>query len=318
MSGSDSVLNEFEQIARLYRPLTYGAPEALGLLDDAATIPCRPGFDLVITKDALVEGVHFLATDPPDLIARKLLRVNLSDLAAKGAEPYGYFLMTAWSPRFGWPERQKFAAGLTVDGQQFGLVLLGGDTVSTPGPLTVSATMLGWVPTGSMLRRGGAKRGDLVRVSGTIGDGGLAWLAARGELDDPDGSLLRRYQLPEPRLDLRERLRSFASASADISDGLIADATHVALASGLGVRLDLSKMPLSSQTKAWMSRKADQQEGLRTLASLGDDYEIVCTASRENVMALGMTVIGEMIATGVEVYVDGLRLDPGVGGWQHS
>ena len=318
MSGADSAPDEFQQIARLYRPLTRGAPEALGLLDDAAAIPSRPGFDLVITKDALVEGVHFLATDPPDLIARKLLRVNLSDLAAKGAEPYGYFLMTAWSPSFGWPERQKFAAGLALDGERFELALLGGDTVSTPGPLTVSVTMLGWVPSGSMLRRGGAKLGDLVMVSGSIGDGGLAWLAARGELDDPEGTHLRRYQLPEPRLDLRTRLRGFASASADISDGLIADAAHVALASGLGVRLDLSKMPLSSTTNAWLDLQLDQNEGLRRLASLGDDYEIVATASRDNAAALGLTVIGEIVDAGVEVHVAGRPLAPSIGGWRHN
>ena len=136
---------EFDWIAQLLRPLTRGAPEALDLLDDAAVIPSRPGFDLVVTKDALVAGVHFLTDDPLDLVARKLLRVNLSDLAAKGAEPFGYLLACHWSPRCGWPERVAFVEGLASDQKTFGIHLLGGDTVRTPGPASFSVTLLGWV-----------------------------------------------------------------------------------------------------------------------------------------------------------------------------
>src|SRR5271170_5967899 len=137
------------------KPLTRGAPEALGLLDDAAVIPSRPGFDLVVSKDAIVEGVHFLPSDPLDLVARKLLRVNLSDLAAKGAEPYGYFLAVAWPAGSTRAARRAFAEGLKLDQAEFGLRLMGGDTVSTPGPFTASLTILGWVPTGRMVPRGG-------------------------------------------------------------------------------------------------------------------------------------------------------------------
>jgi thiamine-monophosphate kinase len=310
--------DEFGQIAALFRPLTRGAPEALDLLDDAAVIPSRPGFDLVVTKDALVEGVHFLPSDPPDLIARKLLRVNLSDLAAKGAQPYGYFLATAWPKAFGWPQRQAFAEGLRADGETYGLTLLGGDTVSTPGPLTLSATMLGWVPAGRMVRRGWAKLGDLVLVSGTIGDGGLAWRAARGEIADPDGAHLDRYRLPVPRVELRERLLDHAHAAADVSDGLIADAGHVAQASGLGLRLDLDRMPLSARVAEWLAEQADRGQGLLSLASLGDDYEIVCTAAPEAAEALGLTVIGEIIASGLEVRAGGQLARPGPGGWRHG
>lgn len=316
MSGPDP--DEFGQIAALFRPLTRGAPEALDLLDDAAVISSRPGFDLVVTKDALVEGVHFLASDPPDLIARKLLRVNLSDLAAKGAEPYGYFLATAWSNAFGWPQRQAFAEGLRTDGETYGLTLLGGDTVSTPGPLTLSVTMLGWVPAGRMVRRGGAKVGDLVLVSGTIGDGGLAWRAARGEIPDPDGVHLDRYRLPVPRVELRDRLLAHAHAAADVSDGLIADAGHIAQASGLGVSLDLDRMPLSATVRTWLEAQPDRGQGLSSLASLGDDYEIVCAAAPGDAAALGLTVVGEITASGLEVRVDGRIMDAGSGGWRHG
>ncbi|WP_312164381.1 thiamine-phosphate kinase [Phenylobacterium sp.] len=315
MSGADDapddLPDEFGQIARLYRPLTRGAPEAFDLLDDAAAIPSRPGFDLVITKDAMVEGVHFLAGEAPDLIARKLLRVNLSDLAAKGAEPYGYFLAVAWPRDFDWPARQAFAAGLAADGEAFGLALLGGDTVSTPGPLTLSLTMLGWVPAGRMIRRAGARPGDLVMVSGTIGDGWLGLAAARGELPDPDGYLAGRYRLPSPRLDLREVLAAQASAAADVSDGLVADARHIARASGVRLRLELERLPLSDAARAWSNGAA----GLAALASGGDDYEIVCTGPSP---IPGLTVIGDVVAgEGVEVRAAGALVDVGAGGWRH-
>ena len=175
-------MTEFDFIARVLRPLTFGAPEALGLSDDAAVVPSRPGFDLVITKDAMVEGVHFLPDDPPGQVAQKLLRVNLSDLAAKGAEPYGYFLAVAWPGHMDAVARTAFAAGLEADQRRFGLKLFGGDTVSTPGPLTLSATLLGWVPTGAVVRRDGARPGHRVLLSGTIGDGGLGLRAAQGGL----------------------------------------------------------------------------------------------------------------------------------------
>ncbi|MGH6909398.1 MAG: thiamine-phosphate kinase, partial [Phenylobacterium sp.] len=169
MSGAD----EFSEIARLFRPLTGGAAGAFDLLDDAAVVPQRPGFDLVITKDAVVEGVHFPEREAPDLVAKKLLRVNLSDLAAKAAEPFGCFLAVAWPKSFGPADREAFARGLGEDLQTYGVSLLGGDTVSTPGPFTLSLTALGWVPAGRMVRRAGAKAGDILAVSGTIGDGAL-------------------------------------------------------------------------------------------------------------------------------------------------
>ena len=311
MSGPD----EFDQIAQLFRPLTRGAAEAFDLLDDAAALPGRPGMDLVVTKDAMVEGVHFLPGTPADLVARKLIRVNLSDLAAKGAEPYGYFLAVSWPGGFGWPERQAFAQGLGADGEAFGLTLFGGDTTSTPGPLTCSMTMLGWVPAGRMIRRAGARVGDLVMVSGVIGDGVLGLAAGRGEITDPEGAFLRRYQLPEPRLGLRGALRSGASAACDVSDGLVADLGHIARASSVGMTLDLDRAPLSAAAKAWLDIQPDRAAALVRLATGGDDYEVACTGLAP---LPGFTVIGAVVVgTGVASRVDGQGVEAGAGGWRH-
>src|SRR5580692_375592 len=169
--------DEFDWIAAL-RPLTRGEPAALGLMDDAAVISSRPGFDLVVSEDAMVEGVHFLGGEDAAIVARRLLRTSLSDLAAKAAEPFGYTLMTAWPPTRGWSDQEAFIRGLAEDGEELGVTLLGGDIVSTPGPLTVSATVFGWVPSGRAVRRDGARPGDVLVVLGAIGDGYLGLKAA--------------------------------------------------------------------------------------------------------------------------------------------
>ena len=306
MSGPELTPDEFGQIAELFRPLTRGAPEALSLLDDVAVIPSRPGWDLVMTKDAMVAGVHFRADEAPGLIAQKLMRANLSDLAAKGAEPFGYFLMTGWSPDFDWPKRKAFAKGLELDGVQFDVSLLGGDTVSTPGPLTVSMTALGWVPAGGTVRRDSASVGDLIVVSGTIGDGWLDWGLGQGP------------RLPVPRLDLRDDLRRFASAAADISDGLIADAGRIALASGLGFRLDLEKMPVSQKAQDWIATQSEPALASLRLATAGDDYELVCAVRPEHVDEFGLTVVGEVLDRGREIVFGTEVLEAGPGGWVHS
>lgn len=314
MSGPD----EFEAIARLFRPLTRGAPGALGLMDDAAVLPARPGQDLVVTADAVVEGVHFPVGEDPQAVARKLLRVNLSDLAAKAAEPWAYLLTVAWPAGWDGAARTRFAQGLDMDGEVFGLVLLGGDTVSTTGPMTASVTMLGWAPAGRAVLRSGARVGDRLLVSGTIGDGTLGLAAALGELDDPSGRLTARYRFPEPRLDLRDRLRAHAGAAADVSDGLIADAGHIAEASGAGVRIALERLPLSPQAEAWVERQPDRLAALLRLASGGDDYEVVCAARPDAAEALGLTDIGEVIAgAGTVVTFEGRAVEAGPGGWRH-
>ncbi|MEX2517760.1 MAG: thiamine-phosphate kinase, partial [Paracoccaceae bacterium] len=209
-TGSDD-LGEFALIAALFKPLAAAMPAALGLGDDAAVLTPRPGRDLVLTKDAMVEGVHFLGTDDPAHVAQKLLRVNLSDLAAMGAAPVGYLLATFWPENITRPWIEGFAAGLKADQATFGIGLLGGDTVRTPGPLSLSLTAIGEVENGKALRRSGAEAGDLIAVSGTIGDAALGLMILRGD-KLPDLSpaarqhLAARYHLPRPRLALGQQL----------------------------------------------------------------------------------------------------------------
>jgi thiamine-monophosphate kinase len=330
-------LDEFDQIARLFRPLTFGAPEALELKDDAAVIPGRPGFDLVITKDAMVEGVHFLADDGLDLVARKLLRVNLSDLAAKGAAPCGYFLAVAWPRGCDEAQRRLFADGLRLEQLAHGFPLLGGDTVSTPGGLTASVTLLGWVEAGRMLKRSGARAGDRVLVSGVIGDGGLGLRAARGEFDGPGAEALSdsaityladRYRLPSPRLELSAALRNYASATADVSDGLLADAGHIGEASGLAIMIDLERLPVSDAARVWLDHQPDLPSAYAQLAAFGDDYEVVCTADEGAVIHLiaaaaaagvRLTAIGEARpGQGVSALWRGSVRSVAQTGWRHE
>jgi len=314
MSGAD----EFDEIERLFRPLTRGAPGAFDLLDDAAVVPSRPGYDLVVTKDAVVEGVHFLRNEAPDLVARKLLRVNLSDLAAKAAEPFACFLAVAWPSNFDLRQRERFAMGLAADLESYDLHLMGGDTVVTEGPFTASLTAMGWVPHGRMVRRAGARPGDKLLVSGTIGDGALGLAAAQGAIPDSDGFLAFRYRLPQPRLDLRGALRAWATAAADVSDGLVADAGHIAKASGVGLIVDLDQLPLSGAAATWLEQQADPQDALIRLGTGGDDYEVVCTIRPDQPKPAGFAVIGEVTdGEGVEVRAAGRLVDAGQGGWRH-
>jgi thiamine-monophosphate kinase len=318
--------DEFAWIARL-APLTRGDPRALGLLDDAAVIPGRPGFDLVISKDAMVEGVHFLPGERPDLVARRLLRTNLSDLAAKGAEPFGYFLMTAWPADRSWSDREAFIRGLAEDGEAFDISLLGGDTVGTPGPLTLSATVLGWCPQGAAILRSGARVGDAAMVLGTIGDGWLGLKSARGEIGDPGHRLATHYRIPEPLLNARSLLRALARAAADVSDGLVADVGHVAGASGVGVTLDLARLPLSPNAAAWCAANGDGEGARLALATGGDDYAIVCAVDPANEAAMmeaaartgvGAARVGVFEADpGVRVTLSGQLVRVARTGWRH-
>jgi len=282
------VAGEFETIQRLLAPLAH--PEwGRGLADDVAVVPSRPGHDLVLTKDVIVEGVHFLPADPLDTVAKKLMRVNLSDLAAKGAEPFGYLLACHWSPRCGWPERKTFVDGLRADQKAFGLALLGGDTVDTPGPASFSMTLLGWTPKGRTIGRAGAREGDLVFVTGAIGDGWLGLEAVQDKLSlDAERvlALSDHYRMPMPRIDFALPIRDMASASIDVSDGLIADLGHLAGASGVRVEIDLETVPLSAAGQAWFDSRVDEQAALATLVTGGDDYEIAFTAPARDEAAL--------------------------------
>ena len=263
-------LDEFGEIARLWRPLAAGAPEALGLADDAAVIGPQ-ACDLVVTTDTLVEGVHFLPHDPLEDVAAKLLAVNLSDLAAKAAEPYGWLFTVAWPAGIDAAARARFAAALGVEQARWSLKLFGGDTVATPGPLTLGATLFGRCPPGAMVRRAGARPGDVLLLSGAIGDAGLGLAALTGALALPEGDaagVIARYRRPEPRLGLRDALRAHAAAAADVSDGLLADAGHVAAASGCGVEVALDRLPLSPRRRSLAGRRARPSRGDR-LAGVG-------------------------------------------------
>jgi len=324
------VADEFETIRRLLAPLAH--PEwGRGLADDVALIPSRKGHDLVVTKDALVEGVHFLATDPLDTVAQKLLRVNLSDLAAKGAEPFGYLLACHWSERCGWPERKAFVEGLARDQVEFGVALLGGDTVSTPGPASFSITLMGWAAKGRIVGRAGAQLGDLVFVTGTVGEGWLGLRAARELLHlEPArlAALVEHYRRPLPRTAFATAILEHASAALDVSDGLIGDLGHLARASGVGLEMQLESLPLSLAAQAWFDGRADAVQALSQLATGGDDYEIAFTARPGHESALRreaerlhlrLTRIGEVKAgEGVRVRYRGEDVPISRPGWVHS
>jgi thiamine-monophosphate kinase len=279
-SGEDSL------IARYFRPIATD-PGAFGLDDDAAALKPN-GDDIVVTTDAIVEGVHFLPDDPPDTVARKALRVNLSDLAAKGATPAGFVLTLALrSADEAW--LKPFAAALGEDATQFGCPLLGGDTVSTPGPLMISVTAFGRVPPGKMVHRSGARPGERVMVTGTIGDAalGLAILgggkvhAAATDMAVRE-ALVGRYRVPQPRMAMAEIVRDYASAAMDVSDGLAGDLTKLCGVSGVSAVIDMASIPLSDAALGLVSRGI---VGLETLIAGGDDYEILCTLPEDRVEA---------------------------------
>lgn len=271
--------DEFELIAELFAPLAVSAPEALALRDDAALYSATPGCEAVLTVDAMVEGVHFLPDDPAESVARKLLRVNLSDLAAKGATPRGYLLVTAW--REGTPIEwmRAFARGLAADQKVFGIALWGGDTVRTPGPASFTLTAIGEAPAGQMLRRGGARAGDGLYVTGTLGDAALGLMVLKGGLEGLGamhrGYLAGRYRLPEPRVAAGRLLRGVASAALDVSDGLMADLGHMCAVSGVGARIELERLPLSEAGRAALALDG---ELIEAIAGGGDDYEILFAA----------------------------------------
>ena len=240
-------LGEFERIRRFFAPLA--GPGGLGLVDDAALIDCASGKRLVVTADAIVSGVHYLADDPPDLVARKLLRVNLSDLAAMGARPLHYVLTTALPAEVGPEWLAGFAEGLAEDQHRYGIDLLGGDSVGTRGPAVLSLTAIGEVAAGQEIRRSGAQPGDLVWVTGTIGDAFLGLDLLRGAYSDlaPEHReyLVRRFRLPEPGTELGPRLCGTARAMIDVSDGLLADLGHICETSRVAATVELDLLPLS-------------------------------------------------------------------------
>lgn len=270
---------EFELIRRYFAPLATD-PGSLGLTDDAAVMTPEPGHDLVLTKDMLAADVHFFAGDAPEAIAAKALRVNLSDLAAKGARPRGYLMGLALASDWtaGWLER--FCKGLAADQAAYDVHLFGGDTIRSGNGLQVSITAIGSVPAGRAVRRSGARSGDRVFVTGTIGDAAVGLKArldpdfcrARGFDRYEEAHVLDRYLLPRPRVRIADLLAGEASAALDVSDGLIADCTHLATASGVEITLHLDKVPLSS---ALARLRSTAPEDFGACLNGGDDYEIL-------------------------------------------
>ncbi|MEX0646111.1 MAG: thiamine-phosphate kinase, partial [Parvularculaceae bacterium] len=273
-------VSEFDIIRQIFAPLAVGAAGAFDLTDDAALI----GGDMVVTKDLIVEGVHFLKSDPLDLVARKLLRVNLSDLAGKGARPVGYFLGCVWPKSATLADIKKFAAGLAADQELFRIRLYGGDTTrhgAAGAPLVLSATFFGTASRPGFVRRAGAAAGDDLYVTGTIGDAGLGLAALQGKEKFTAADrefLVGRYQLPEPRLTLGGALAGLASAAIDVSDGLVADAGHIAELAGLRADIDAASIPLSPAGAAWLDKQKDKPSAYGRIACAGDDYEILFTA----------------------------------------
>lgn len=271
--------SEFELIERYFAPLARAFPGAYGLLDDAAVISPAPQHELVVKTDAIVGGIDFPPESPPSLIARKGLRVNLSDLAAKGAVPRAYLLDLVLPERIDEAWIAAFAAGLRDDQAEYGLHLIGGDMSSTSGPVTVAITALGEAPAGRIIRRGGAQAGDTVFVTGTIGDAALGLAVLTSGLRALDAAsaafLVDRYHLPRPRVALGPTLVGVATAAVDVSDGLVADLRHICTVSRLGAIIDASSVPLSPAARDAMA--ADPTRLARALTG-GDDYEILFTA----------------------------------------
>lgn len=299
-------MREFDLIATYFTPLAKGFPGSLHLNDDAALLSPPPGCELVVTTDAMGQGVHFIGTETPQHIAQKLLRTNLSDLAAMGATPLAYTLVLhlprdtteAWI--------QAFASGLRLDQVAYGIHLIGGDTVMTHGPLACSITAFGAAPKGQALKRSHAKPGDTIYVSGTLGDSALGLYLLQQPGEPQDAFLANRYELPQPRTMLGAHLLGIANACMDISDGLLQDLGHICAASGIGAAIYQAQLPLSTAAKAVLTR---HPELLSKIYADGDDYELLFTAPADRhssiqdlsgSLSLAITAIGS-ITEGNEV-----------------
>ncbi|MCG8490489.1 MAG: thiamine-phosphate kinase [Sneathiellales bacterium] len=287
MSTPGKNSGEFGIIEKYFAPLSKNIETTFGLKDDAALLDIPAGQQLVLTKDALVAGTHFFADDPADLVARKLLRTNLSDLAAMGAKPLGYLLATAWNAETNEKYIEAFAQGLRRDQEEFEITLLGGDTVKTTGPMSFSLTAIGTVKAGQALRRNGARVGDRLFVTGTLGDSALGLKVKKGHLgelsEDHKEYLVDRYLLPGPRIEAGQLLSGYASACLDISDGLLADLGHLITESGVSAVINPSSLPLSDAAKAALK---DENADFSSILSGGDDYELLFSVPQHKVEAM--------------------------------
>lgn len=265
-------MGEFDFIAEHLTQLC--GPQALDLKDDIAVWTPPFGQDAIISMDTIVEGVHFPDGKFDTQLAQKLIRVNISDIIAKGADPVGYFLSLCLPERVDETQLIGFCKGLAIDQEKYGLKLWGGDTTRTKGVCVLSLTIIGTMPHKKAVLRTGANVGDIICVSGTIGDAYLGLQAVSGRIR-PSQYLEKAYHLPGPPFHMRCQIRDFASAALDISDGLIADAEHLAKASGIGIHLDLSKIPFSPEANEWIAEQENQMDALKQLVSGGDDYQVL-------------------------------------------
>lgn len=317
-------LDEFAVIAGWFAPLA--GEEGRGLLDDAAVADLEGAY--VFTTDMIVEGVHFLPADPIETVARKALRVNLSDLAAKGAKPIGYLISLAWPRGRDGADLERFADGLRDDQQRFGVKLWGGDTTSTDGPLSVSITAIGKALSPRPPDRAGARAGDDLWVTGVIGDGHLGLAAARGQggeaIRSHTDDLIAHYRTPLPRLDWADLVARWATAAMDVSDGLLVDAAKLASASGIGLSMEAGAIPLSPAGQAFIGAGG----ALQMLCAGGDDYQLLFTTppgaraviERRGAGPGGPVRIGAAVAgSGVTVIgADGAALDWPIVGFVHT
>ncbi|WP_421791716.1 thiamine-phosphate kinase [Hyphobacterium sp.] len=275
--------DEFEFIAQFLAPLAAGYEGAFGLADDAARMSALDG--LIVTTDTLVQGVHFRHSDDWQSVAGKAVRVNLSDLAGMAARPHAVMLSITWPEAVTRDQQEIFALGFGETLKQFQIPLIGGDSTRGGDRLVVTVTAFG--ETQKPLLRSKAKPGDHLFVTGTIGDAGLGLTAFDLGLEaGPADVLNRRYLQPEPRLTMAEAAGRFASAGMDISDGLIADAGHIAAVSGVGIEIYLSQLPLSGAAMSWLERQSERDEALVQLATAGDDYELLLSVPVENTAGL--------------------------------
>ena len=284
-------IGEFDLIERFFRPLSRAAPGAFALRNDGALLTPPAGASLVVTKDLMVAGVHYPEGEEPATVARRLLRVNLSDLAAMGASARSYALGLALPEDIADVWVEAFAAGLARDQEAFGVALIGGDTVATKGPAVLSLTAFGTVAGDACLTRAGAGEGDDIYVSGTVGDATLGLRAVRGELanftPEDHAALAERFRLPEPRLALGAALLGVATCAIDVSDGLVADLGHVCAESGVAARFAADAVPLSEPARRAL---AGGEAKMADLLAGGDDYELLfCAApsARGDIDALG-------------------------------
>lgn len=320
-------MSEFDIIERYFLPLTMGQAGCGELKDDGAVINIPDGYELVVTSDTLNAGVHFLEGEAAHNIARKALRVNLSDLASMGAKPLCYQLNIAFpeKPTEAW--LSAFSKALQEDNALYDVYCSGGDTTSIKGGfLSISITAMGLVPKGAAVRRGGAKEGYALLVTGTIGDAVLGLRAIRASAEDDYARAVSRYQMPQPRMGVHEIMRKYARAAADVSDGLLADSMNIAKASGLGLEIDPLKTPLSKDVQLALD---NNMISWQDILCGGDDYELIlavpealvkrCMVEFNNIN-IDLCVIGRFTSKALGLHIlDTItyRIDDKNLGWKH-